>query len=128
MNDNNLKPKSDASKDPALLKFKPTKRTSAETDNHLIKTLDSVVSGLEHSFGKRTYLCGNPDCGALIIVHSNESRPIVCIRCGSDIDWEGKYINRIKVCPTCNKEYDINSNYCAFHTPHISLIEREVEK
>ena len=128
MNDNNLKHKNDSSKDPALPKFKPTKRTSAETDNHLIKMLDSLVSGLEQSFGKRTYLCGNLDCGALIIVHSKESRPIVCIRCGSEIDWEGKYINRIKVCPKCNKEYDTNANYCAFHTPPISLIEREVEK
>ena len=124
MNDNNLKPSSDASKDPALPKFKPTKKSSHDTDDHLTNMLE----GLEHSLGKHTYLCGNPDCGALIIFHSNEVRPIVCIRCGSEIDWEGKYINRIKVCPKCNKEYDINSNYCAFHIPPISLIEREVEK
>ena len=62
--------------------------------NHLIKMLDAMVNGLEQSLGKRTYLCGNPDCGTLIIFHSNESRPIVCIRCGSEIDWEGKYITR----------------------------------
>jgi len=124
MNDNNLKPNSDASKDPALPRFKPSKRSSSDTDSHLLKMLE----GLEHSLGKHTYVCGNPNCGALIIFHSNEVRPIVCIRCGSDIDWEGKYITRIKVCPKCNKEYDTSANYCAFHTPPISLIEREVEK
>jgi hypothetical protein len=124
MNDNNLKPSTDASKDPALPRFKPSKRSSPDTDNHLIK----ILEGLEHTLGKHTYLCGNPDCGALIIFHSNEVRPIVCIRCGSLIDWEGKYITRIKICPKCNKEYVTNANYCAFHTPPISLIEREVEK
>ena len=128
MNDNNLKPSNDAIKDSALPNFKPTKRASPETDNHLIKMLDAMVNGLEQSLGKRTYLCGNPDCGTLIIFHSNESRPIVCIRCGSEIDWEGKYITRIKVCPKCNKEYDTNANYCAFHIPPFILIEREVEK
>lgn len=124
MNDNNLKPNSDAGKDPALPRFKPSNRSSSDTDSHLLKMLE----GLEHSLGKHTYVCGNPNCGALMIFHSNEVRPIVCIRCGSDIDWEGKYITRIKVCPKCNKEYDTSANYCAFHTPPISLIEREVEK
>lgn len=124
MNNNNSKPADDTIKDSALPKFKPTKKSSHDTDDHLTNLLE----GLEHSLGKHTYLCGNPDCGALIIFHSNEVRPIVCSRCGSEIDWEGKYINRIKVCPKCNKEYDINANYCSFHTPPISLIESEVEK
>ena len=128
MNNNNLKPTDDTIKDSALPRFKPTKRLSPETENSLLKMLDSVVNGLEQSLGKRTYLCGNPDCGALIIFHSNEARPIVCLRCGSEIDWEGEYITRIKVCPKCNKEYDTNANYCAFHSPPISLIEREVEE
>jgi len=128
MNDINLKASNDAIKDSALPSFKPNKRVSPETDNHLIKMLDSMVNGLEQSLGKRTFLCGNPDCGTLIIFHSNEARPIVCIRCGSEIDWEGKYITRIKVCPKCNKEYDISANYCAFHIPPFILIEREVEK
>jgi predicted RNA-binding Zn-ribbon protein involved in translation (DUF1610 family) len=126
--DNNLKASNDANKDSGLPSFKPTKRVSPETDNHLIKMLDAMVNGLEQSLGKRTYLCGNPDCGALIIFHSSEPRPRVCIRCGIEIDWEGEYITRIKVCPKCNKEYDTGANYCAFHIPPFILIEREVEK
>jgi hypothetical protein len=124
MNNNNLEPNSDTSKGPGLPRFKPSKRSSSDTDSYLSKMLE----GLEHSLGKHTYLCGNPTCGALIIFHSNEVRPIICIRCGNGIDWEGKYITRIKVCPKCNKEYDTSANYCGFHTPPISLIEREVEK
>ena len=124
MNDNNLKASDDAIKDSGLSSFKPTKKSSPESENSLIKMLDAIVNAL----GKHTYLCGNPNCGALIIYHKNESRPQVCIRCGSKIDWEGKYITRIKACPKCNKEYDSNANYCAFHIPPITLIEKEIEK
>jgi predicted RNA-binding Zn-ribbon protein involved in translation (DUF1610 family) len=115
-------------RDSSMPRIKPLKRPSAETDNPLVKMLDSIISGLEHSTGKRTYLCGNPDCGTLIIFHSNEQRPVVCTRCGIEIDWEGEYITRIKVCPKCNKEYDITSNYCQFHSPTISLMEKVIEK
>jgi len=124
MNDKNLKASDEAVKDSGLPSFKPTKKSSPEAENSLIKMLDAFVNAL----GRHTYLCGNPNCGALIIYHKNESRPQVCIRCGSKIDWEGEYITRIKVCPTCNREYDSNANYCAFHFPPIRLIEKEVEK
>jgi predicted RNA-binding Zn-ribbon protein involved in translation (DUF1610 family) len=109
-------------------RFKPDKRPIAETDNPLAKVLESIVSGLEQSMGKRTFLCGDPECGALIIVHSNEPRPVVCLKCGSEIDWEGEYITRIKVCPKCNEEYDSYANFCSHHSPAVSLFEKEVEK
>ena len=124
MNDNSLKASDDAVKDSGLSSFKPTKKSSPEAENALIKMLDGLVSAL----GKHTYLCGNPNCGALIIYHKNESRPQVCIRCGSKIDWEGEYITRIKVCSKCNTEYDTSANYCAFHLPPIALIDKEKEK
>lgn len=127
MNNNNLKP-DEKIKESSLSKFKPIKRPSVDTENPLLKVLDSMVSGLEQSMGKRTYLCGNPDCGTLIIFHSNEPRPVVCHRCGNEIDWEGEYITRIRTCPTCNKEYDSTANYCQFHSPPVTLIEKEIEK
>jgi hypothetical protein len=112
----------------SLPRFKPIKRPFDETNNALVKMLDSIVSGLEQSLGRHTYLCGNPDCGTLIIFHSNDPRPVVCLRCGSEIDWEGEYISRIKVCPKCNREYDSTANYCQSHLPPISLIEKVIEK
>jgi len=125
----NVKPKSSSDiKDASVRRFKPLKRHPAETDNTMIKVLDSIVSGLEGSLGKRTYLCGNPDCGTLIVFHSNEPRPVVCHRCGVEIDWEGEYLMRIKICPKCNKEYESNSNFCSLHLPALALIEKEVEK
>ena len=125
----NVKPKSSSDiKDASVRRFKPHKRHPAETDNTMIKVLDSIVSGLEVSLGKRTYICGNPDCGTLITFHNNETRPVVCHRCGAEIDWEGEYIITIRVCPKCNKEYDTTANYCSFHSPHVSLIEKEIEK
>ena len=127
MSNDNIK-RDDKIRDSSSPRIKPLKRPSAETDNPLVKMLDSLVSGLEYSTGKRTYLCGNPDCGTLIIFHSNEPRPVICTRCGTEIDWEGEYINRIKLCPKCNKEYDITANYCQFHSPAISLMEKVMEK
>jgi DNA-directed RNA polymerase subunit RPC12/RpoP len=105
MNDNNLKASDEAIKDSVLSSFKPTKMSSPESENSLIKMLDAIVNAL----GKHTYLCG-----AFIIYHNNESRPQVCIRCGSKIDWEGEYITRIKACPKCNREYDSSANYLHF--------------
>lgn len=115
-------------KDASIARYKAVKRPSAETDNPFFKMLDSIVSGLEGSLGKRSYLCGNPDCGTLIVFHTNEPRPIVCHRCGAEIDWEGEYITRIKICPKCNNEYDTNANYCQFHSPPVSLIEKVLER
>ena len=85
MSNDNIK-RNDEIRDPSLPRIKPLKRPSAETDDPLVKMLDSIVSGLEHSTCKRTYLCGNPDCGTIIIFHSNELRPVVCTRCGIEID------------------------------------------
>ena len=42
MNDNNLKGSSDASKDSALPKFKPTRKSSHDTDDHLTNMLEGV--------------------------------------------------------------------------------------
>src|SRR6476620_5922460 len=119
----NVKPKSSSDiKDASVRRFKPLKRHPAETDNTMIKVLDSIVSGLEGSLGKRTYICGNPDCGSLITFHSNEPRHIVCHRYEVDIDLKGEYITTIRACPKCNKEFDITANYCPFHSPAVSLI------
>jgi hypothetical protein len=128
MDNNNKSTKDRDVNDVSSRRFKPTKRPSAETDNSLIKMLDSIVKGLEGSLGKRTYLCGNPDCGTLILFHKSEARPVICHRCGAEIDWEGEYITRISVCPKCNQEYDTNANYCQFHSPAVPLIEKEEEK
>jgi hypothetical protein len=127
MDNDKTKPTSDI-KDASVKRFKVLKRPTTDTDNPMVKVLESIVSGLEGSMGKRSYLCGNPDCGTLIIFHTNEPRPIVCHRCGSELDWEGEYITTIRICPKCNKEYDTTANYCPFHSPPVLLIEKELEK
>ena len=79
MDDNNSKSGDANIKHVSHNRHKPVKRHSLETDNTLVKVLESLVNGLEQSLGKRTYLCGNPDCGTLIVFHSNEPRPAVAI-------------------------------------------------
>jgi hypothetical protein len=128
MNDKMAASKNDDVEHRPSMKYKPAKRPSAVADNSLIKMWDSIVKGLEGTLGKRTYLCGNPDCGTLIIFHTSEARPVVCHRCGAEIDWEGEYFTTVSVCPKCNKEYDTNANFCQFHSPPVSLIHKELEK
>ena len=82
MENDKTKPTSDI-KDKSVRRYKVLKRPSTDSDNPMVKVRESMVSGLEGSLGKRTYLCGNPDCGTLIIFHTREPRPIVCHRCGS---------------------------------------------
>ena len=36
--------------------------------------------------------------------------------------------NNDQVYPKCNKEYDVTANYCPFHSPPVSLVEKELEK
>ena len=66
MENDKTKPTSDI-EDKSVRRYKVLKRPSTDTDNPVVKVLESIVSGLEGSLGKRTYLCGNPDCGTLII-------------------------------------------------------------
>jgi len=95
MNDNKSKADDADTGNAPLPRYKVTKRPAAITDNSMVKILDSIVSGWEGSLGKRTYLFGNPDCGTSIF-HNNEPRPIVCHRCGAEIDWEGEFITTIR--------------------------------
>jgi hypothetical protein len=111
-----------------MAKFKPIKRSPVETDNPIIRGIDSLIIASEGYLGKRVYICGNPNCGTLIIFHKDAKRPILCKQCGEEIDWEGEYVRRIKICPKCNEEYEVNANYCSFHSPKIALQEKEIEK
>ena len=76
--------------------------------------------------GGVTYSCGNPRCDEVIYVRRDEERPLVCSRCGEEIDWAGIKTRIIKVCPTCNKQYDEEANFCPYHIPKVALVPKEV--
>ena len=54
MNDNKSKADDADTGNAPLPRYKVTKRPAAITDNPMVKVLDSIVSGLEGSLGKRT--------------------------------------------------------------------------
>ena len=108
-------------------KYKPKKRSSVETDNPILKRLDIFNIASDAYFGKQVYVCGNPVCQGLIIFHKKGKRPVVCKQCGEEIDWEGEFIKRLKLCPVCNEEYEISDSFCYFHVPKVELKEREIE-
>ncbi len=76
------------------------------------------------SSGTVTYNCGNPRCNGLIAISSNAKRPVVCKKCGEEIDWVGIETRIAKVCPTCNKELAEEDNFCPYHVPKVELIKK----
>jgi hypothetical protein len=110
-----------------MTKYKPKKKSSLDTDNPILKRLDVFNFASDAYFGKQVYICGNPACQGLIMFHKKGKRPVVCKQCGEEIDWEGEFIRRLKLCPVCNEEYEISDSFCYFHVPKVELKEREME-
>jgi len=109
-------------------KFKPIKKFNQKSNKSSLIVLEKIIDFSEFFMGKKTYFCGNPDCGVLIQFQKKSTRPVVCQMCGEGIDWEGEFIRRIKLCPKCNEEYYGNVKFCSFHYPREELIEKEIPK
>ena len=91
----------------------------------MIKMLRSIVTSLQ-SMTENARMCDNPECGELITFYANEPRPIICARCGRDIQWESHPMS-VGSCPVCSTEYDINTYYCPLHYPPVLLIEKNIK-
>ena len=73
----------------------------------MIKMLRSIVTALQ-SMTENARMCDNPECGELITFYANEPRPIICARCGRDIQWESHPMS-VGSCPVCR--YGIRYQY-----------------
>ena len=100
-----------------IARYKPIKPSDS-----MVKMLRAIVTALQ-SMSEYAIVCDNSDCGELITFYGNQARPIVCSRCGRDINWECHPMI-VGSCPVCNTEYNINTYYCPFHFPPVSLIEK----
>jgi hypothetical protein len=101
-------------------RYKPVKPSDS-----MVKMLRSVVTALQ-SMNEYAIVCDNPNCGELITFYGSQARPIVCGRCGRDIKWE-RHPMTVGRCSVCNTEYNINTYYCPFHFPPVSLIEKHTK-
>lgn len=118
------------------MKYKPTiwgiTKEVAKLKNPNLTAISKILEtvaflGTAYYGGCLTYSCGNPECGkAFKPFKSNAERPLVCLRCGEEIDWEGIATRKIKICPQCNREYSIDDNYCPYHIPKVELVEKEI--
>jgi predicted amidophosphoribosyltransferase len=89
--------------------------------------LEGVLNFASAHYGSViTYSCGNPDCNAAITFSSKSKRPLVCSKCGEEIDWVGIATKMIKICPECNQQFGIDERYCPYHLPKVALIEKEI--
>lgn len=118
-----------------IMKFKPTIwGITREVDKLKNPTLTALSGVLETAFflgsayhGRLVYSCGNPRCGyAFEPFRSIRDRPLVCRKCGEEIDWEGIATRRIKICPKCSHEYSLDDSYCPYHIPKVGLVEKEI--
>lgn len=117
------------------MKYKPTlfsitkevakfKHPTATVISGILETalnLGSVYYG-----GYVTYGCGNPECSGTFTLTSRTKIPLVCPKCGEEIDWVGIATRKIKVCPQCNREHSLDDNYCPYHLPKVALVEKEI--
>lgn len=69
------------------------------------------------------YGCGKPECTGAFALISKTERPLVCPKCGSEIDWTGIATKKVKRCPTCGKMGGQLDSYCKFHVPSVALKE-----
>jgi hypothetical protein len=117
------------------MKYKPTlfgitkevaklKQPSAVIITGILET--ALNLGTAYYGGYVAYSCGNPKCNGTFILASRTRRPLVCPKCGEEIDWVGIATRKIKICPQCNSEYHLDDNYCPYHLPKVGLVEKEI--
>jgi|ERR671914_1355279 DNA-directed RNA polymerase subunit RPC12/RpoP len=94
---------------------------SPNTNDLALGTLAFGVDEFEKLTGRQVYYCGK--CNKRINFDANARPPLVCKKCGEESDWGGLDKNKVKVCPTCNKEYDLDDVYCENHTTAVRLQE-----
>jgi len=72
-----------------------------------------------------TYGCGKKGCTGAFVLISKTERPLVCPKCGSEIDWAGIATKKVKRCPKCGKVGSEWESFCKYHVPAIALKENE---
>jgi len=85
----------------------------------------AVNVGLAQQGVPPTYSCGKPSCGGSFSLVSKVNRPLVCPKCGSEIDWTGIATKKVKRCPKCHKIGSDFDKFCKFHVPAVALEEIE---
>ena len=97
-------------------------KRSRNTDDMALGTIAFGLDKLEKGVtGREIYYCTK--CTQRISFDTNSQPPRVCKRCGEEFDWGSLDKRKVKVCPTCNKEYDLDDVYCEDHTPAVKLEE-----
>jgi len=118
------------------MKYKPTiwgiTREVDKLKNPNLTALSGIletIGFLGNAYYNRSliYSCGNPQCNKPFEpLKSNTQRPLVCPRCGEEVDWTGIATRKIKTCPQCKREYSLSDNYCPNHIPRVALVEKEI--
>jgi|SRR5918994_1169005 formylmethanofuran dehydrogenase subunit E len=96
-------------------------RRSSNTNDMALGTIAFGLDQLEKVTGRDVYYCNK--CNQRISFSANSTPPLVCKKCGEEFDWGSLDKRKVKVCPTCNKEYDLDDVYCEDHTPAVRLQE-----
>lgn len=116
------------------MKFKPTQfpltRSVAKTGSAGWTIITGIVEGainvkLAEQGMYPTYFCGKSGCDGSFNLVSKVNRPLVCPRCGSEIDWTGIATKKVKRCPDCQSVGSNYDTYCKFHFPAVSLQEMD---
>lgn len=69
-----------------------------------------LADALGEISGSRLFHCGK--CDYTIHTEKGEQKPKFCSKCGTEIDWVDFFTKIVKVCPTCNREYQETNIFC----------------
>ena len=104
---------------------KPLRASDLPAKDDVTRNLMILNSTLSIISGQRLFYCGG--CQEEIIVDKKDTKPVICKKCGEEIDWIDVYTKIIKVCPECDKKFDSSDNFCPFHLPKVELVEKRIE-
>jgi formylmethanofuran dehydrogenase subunit E len=90
-----------------------------KTKDVTLGTFRVIMDWIEEAGGKEVYYCNS--CNKQIIFDKNSTPPITCRKCGEEFLWGDLQKKKIKICPSCNRDYDLEDVYCEDHVPAVKL-------
>lgn len=106
-------------------KFKPTTLNPKANDPTFLLVAGVLDVSRFVDANTQVFYCGNVQCNKPIVFERGAKRPNACGKCGSGIDWIGRFAKIVKYCPKCSYTSEVDF-YC-INDEGVKLEEKEVE-
>lgn len=90
-----------------------------KTSDPALGTFSVIMDLIGKVGGKDVYYCNS--CNKQIIFDVGSRPPMTCRKCGEEFVWGNVDKKKVKTCPSCNRDYDLDDVYCEDHVPAVKL-------